>query len=124
MSLHRRRKGHQVLFTGIDSFSQPKARHGLVGEGRFIYLKVQFQMKVWNCVKRFDHDSQNREFRPQFTRVPFFSHRAFLEAKRTAKMSGSRFFRSDRTVRSEFQNLAHNRDSRITNHEPQITNSC
>ena len=28
-----------------------------------------------------------------------------LEAKRTAKMNGSRFFQSERTVRSEFQNL-------------------
>ena len=33
-----------------------------------------------------------------------FSHRAILEAKRTTKMSGSRFSRSDRTVRSGFQN--------------------
>ena len=35
-----------------------------------------------------------------------FSHRAVLRGKRTAKMNGSRFFRSDRTVRSGFQNLA------------------
>ena len=34
-----------------------------------------------------------------------FSHRAVLRGKRTAKMNGSRFFRSDRTVRSGFQNL-------------------
>ena len=33
-----------------------------------------------------------------------FSHRAVLEAKRTAKMSGSRFSQSNRMVRSEFQN--------------------
>ena len=39
----------------------------------------------------------------------FFSHREVLEAKRTAKMSGSRFSRSDRTVRSGFQNLAANK---------------
>ena len=36
-----------------------------------------------------------------------FSHRAVLEAKRTAKMNGSRFFWSDRTVRSGFQNLVY-----------------
>ena len=34
-----------------------------------------------------------------------FSHRAVLEAKRTAKMSGLRFSQSDRTVQSRFQNL-------------------
>ena len=34
-----------------------------------------------------------------------FSHRAVLRGKRTVKMNGSRFFRSDRTVRSGFQNL-------------------
>ena len=34
-----------------------------------------------------------------------FSHRAVLEAKRTAKISGSRFFWLDRTVQSRFQNL-------------------
>ena len=33
-----------------------------------------------------------------------FSHRAVLETKKTAKMSGSKFFRSDRMVWSEFQN--------------------
>ena len=33
-----------------------------------------------------------------------FAHRTVLEAKRTAKMNGSRFFRSDRTVQSGFQN--------------------
>ena len=35
----------------------------------------------------------------------FFSHRAVLDAKRTVKMNGLRVFRSDRTVRSGFQNL-------------------
>ena len=34
-----------------------------------------------------------------------FSHKAVLEAKRTAKMSGSRFSKSDCTVWSGFQNL-------------------
>ena len=34
-----------------------------------------------------------------------FSHRAVLEARRIAKMSGSRFSRSDYAVRSRFQNL-------------------
>ena len=34
-----------------------------------------------------------------------FSHRAVLEAKRIAKMSDSRFSRSDYVVRSRFQNL-------------------
>ena len=38
-----------------------------------------------------------------------FSSRTVLDAKRTAKMSGSRFFRSDRTVRSGF----HNHESNI-----------
>ena len=44
---------------------------------------------------RFDRSSSN---------FMHFSHRAILRGKRTAKMSGSRFFRSDRTVRSGFQN--------------------
>ena len=35
-----------------------------------------------------------------------FWHRPVLKIKRTAKMSGSRLSRSDRTVRSGFQNLA------------------
>ena len=34
-----------------------------------------------------------------------FSHRVVLEAKRTAKISGSRFFQSDCTVQFGFQNL-------------------
>ena len=37
---------------------------------------------------------------------PFFFHEPVLEAKRTTKMSGSRFSQSDRTVRSGFQNHA------------------
>ena len=36
------------------------------------------------------------------------SSRTVLDAKRTAKMSGSRFFRSDRTVRSGFHNHVYN----------------
>ena len=35
-----------------------------------------------------------------------FSHRVVLDAKRTVKMNGLRVFRSDRTVRFGFQNLA------------------
>ena len=35
-----------------------------------------------------------------------FSHGAVLEAKQTVNMNGSRFFRSDRMVRSGFRNLA------------------
>ena len=34
-----------------------------------------------------------------------FSHRTVLDAKRTVKMNGLRVFRSDRPVRSGFQNL-------------------
>ena len=71
----------------------------------FFFLKVQIQREAGNREKRFDHGSQNREVRPRFTRVPFFSYRTVLNAKRIAKMSGSRFFRLDRMVRSEFQNL-------------------
>ena len=37
-----------------------------------------------------------------------FSHRAVLDAKRTVKMNGLKVFRSDRTVRSGFQNLVPN----------------
>ena len=36
----------------------------------------------------------------------FFSHRAVLEAKKTAKLRGPRFSQSDHTVQSGFQNLA------------------
>ena len=36
-----------------------------------------------------------------------FSHWAVLEAKKTTKLRGSRFFRSDCTVRSGFQNLTY-----------------
>ena len=73
----------------------------------FIFFKVQIQREVGNREKRFDHSSQNREVRPRFAQVPVFFHGAVLEAKRTAKMSGSRFFWWDRTVRSGFQNHAH-----------------
>ena len=37
----------------------------------------------------------------------FFAHITVLEAKRTVKMNDSRFFQSDRTVRSVFHNLAY-----------------
>ena len=39
------------------------------------------------------------------------SSRTVLDAKRTAKMSGSRFFRSDRTVRSGFHNHGQDMES-------------
>ena len=39
-------------------------------------------------------------------RYLFFWHRTVLEHKRTVIVRGSRFFRSDRTVRSGFQNHA------------------
>ena len=57
-----------------------------------------------NHEKRFDYGSQNCEVRTRFARVPVFFHVAVLKAKRTTKMSSSRFFRSDCTVRSGFQN--------------------
>ena len=37
----------------------------------------------------------------------YFSHRAVFKGKRTAKNEQFEVFRSDRTVRSGFQNLAH-----------------
>ena len=67
MSPHRRRKGHQVPFIGIGSFSWPKARYGLVDEDLFFcvffffVLKGSDQRKVENREKRSDHGSQNRE---------------------------------------------------------------
>ena len=70
-----------------------------------IFFKDLDSKEVGNREKRSDHGSQNRKVRPRFTRVPFFFPRAVLEAKRTRKMNGSGFFRSDRTVRSGFQNL-------------------
>ena len=39
----------------------------------FFFFKVQIQMEAGNREKRFDHGSQNREVRPWFARVPFFS---------------------------------------------------
>ena len=72
----------------------------------FFFFKDLDSKEVGNREKRSDHGSQNREVPPRFARVPFFFHRAVLEAKRTGKMNGSGFFRSDRTVRSGFQNLA------------------
>ena len=50
----------------------------------------------------------------------FFSHRTVLEAKRTAKMNGSRFFQSDHTVRSGFQNLAANKRELWNTHSNQF----
>ena len=44
-----------------------------------------------------------------------FSHRAVLEIKRTAKMNGSKFSRSDHTVRSRFQTLGDNKCDPIYN---------
>ena len=70
----------------------------------FFFL-VQIHWEVGNRENRSDHGSQNRVVWPRFARVPVFSHRTVLKAKRTAKINGSRFFRSDRTVRSGFQNL-------------------
>ena len=37
----------------------------------------------------------------------FFPHRAVFETKRIAKMNRLRFFRSDRMIRSGFQNLVY-----------------
>ena len=42
------------------------------------------------------------------TSLYFFSHKTILEAKRTTKMNGSRFFQSDCTVRFGIQNLGDN----------------
>ena len=72
----------------------------------FFFFLVQIHWEAGNRENRSDHGSQNRVVRPRFARVPVFSHRTVLKAKRTAKINGSRFFRSDRTVRSGFQNLA------------------
>ena len=74
----------------------------------FFFL-VQIHWEAGNLENRSDHGSQNRVVRPRFARVPVFSHKTVLKAKRTAKINGSRFFRSDRTVRSGFQNLALNK---------------
>ena len=71
-------------------------------------------MEVGNREKRSNHGSQNHKVRLRFARLPVFFPRAVLEAKRTVKMNGSRFFRSDCTVRSEFQNLACNRELKNT----------
>ena len=65
----------------------------------FFFL-VQIHWEVGNRENRSDHGSQNRVVRPRFSRVPVFSHRTVLKAKRTAKINGSRFFQSDHTVRS------------------------
>ena len=58
----------------------------------FFFFWVQIQWKVGNREKWSNHGSQNREVRPQFARVPAFSHRTVLEAKRIAKINSSRFF--------------------------------
>ena len=71
----------------------------------FFFFLVQIRWEAGNRENRSDHGSQNRVVRPRFARVPVFSHRTVLKAKRTAKINSSRFFRSDRTVRSGFQNL-------------------
>ena len=42
-----------------------------------------------------------------------FWHRPVLEHKRTVMVRGSRVFRSDRTVRSGFQNIAYNQSNNI-----------
>ena len=69
-----------------------------------IFVKRDLTIIVKHVLTIFD-GSQNREVRPRFARVPFFSYRTVLDTKRTAKMSGLRFFRSDRTIQSGFQNL-------------------
>ena len=58
----------------------------------FFFFWVQIQWKVGNREKWSDHGSQNREVRPQFARVPAFSHRTVLEAKKIAKINSLRFF--------------------------------
>ena len=62
----------------------------------FFFFKIQ--KKVRNHEKRFDHGSQNCAGWPRFTWSLLFFLRMVLDAKRTAKMNGLRFFWSDRTV--------------------------
>ena len=71
----------------------------------FFFLRFRFKWKQETVrsglitvlrARRSDHGSHG---------FLFFSHRAVLDAKRTVKMNGLRVFRSDRTVRSGFQNL-------------------
>ena len=58
----------------------------------FFFFQVQIEREVGNHERRSDHGSQNREVQPQFAQVLLFSYRRVLQAKRTTKMSGSRFF--------------------------------
>ena len=79
----------------------------------FFFLSLRFK---GNRENQSDHGSQNRAIEPQFERFPFFWHRPVLKLKRTMIMRGSRFFRSDSTVRSGFQNHAFRLE--------EITNNC
>ena len=104
MSPHRRRKGHQVPFVGIGSFSRPKARYGLVDEDPFFcvfffFLKFQIKGKKYRTVKsglitgpktvRSDRGSHGSLF---------FSVERFLKLKEPQKGAVRGF--SGRTVRS------------------------
>ena len=58
----------------------------------FFFFSVQIHWEAGNRENRSDHGSQNRVVQPRFARVPVFSHRTVLKAKRTAKINCSRFF--------------------------------
>ena len=68
----------------------------------FYFLRFRFK---GNREKRSDHGSQNRAVESRFERLPAFLALTGSWAYRTVTVRGSRFFRSDRTVRSGFQNL-------------------
>ena len=51
----------------------------------FFFFKVQIQKEAGNREKRFDNGSHNREVRPWFARVPFFSMDQFLRLKEPQK---------------------------------------
>ena len=68
----------------------------------FLFFFCFFEALVWTV--RPGHSSQTQMVRPRFTRFIEFLCRAGFESKRTILMDSSRLTRSNRMVRSEFQN--------------------
>ena len=100
VSPHRRQKGHQVPFAGIDLFSQPKARHGLVDDDRFFILfkgsDLMKSREPWEAIwSRF-----SKPWGPiaVHTAPYFFPIERFLRLKEPQKWAVQSF--SSQTVRS------------------------
>ena len=73
----------------------------------FFFLRFRFKWKQGTVRSSLVTVLRTVRFDRSSYRSLLFSHGAVLEAKRTTKMSSSRFSQSDHTVQSGFQNLGY-----------------